>query len=77
MRSRQAEQPYRRNPDGEAATGERSGGEANQSGMVRFCDVKKGFGFVTRPGRDDLSVHASALGTLSPLELTEGRPVTA
>jgi CspA family cold shock protein len=42
---------------------------------VRFYDPKKGFGFVIRPGKDDLFVHATALGGIDPAELVEGRPV--
>ena len=37
--------------------------------------MRKGFGFVIRPGKDDLFVHATALGGIDPAELVEGRPV--
>jgi superfamily II DNA/RNA helicase len=47
----------------------------DQHGTVRFYDVKKGFGFIIRAGKDDLFVHASALGGIDPAELGEGRPV--
>jgi superfamily II DNA/RNA helicase len=47
----------------------------NQHGSIRFYDARKGFGFVIRPGRDDLFFHATALGGIDPAELVEGRPV--
>ena len=52
-----------------------SASERPRSASVRFFDVKKGFGFVIRPGKDDLFVHATALGGIDPAELVEGRPV--
>jgi superfamily II DNA/RNA helicase len=48
---------------------------APEVGSVRFYDPRKGYGFVIRPGRDDLFFHASALGGIDPDELVEGRPV--
>ncbi|MBV9953231.1 MAG: DEAD/DEAH box helicase [Acidimicrobiia bacterium] len=47
----------------------------SQQGSIRFYDRRKGYGFVIRPGRDDLFFHASALGGIDPDELVEGRPV--
>ena len=47
----------------------------SQQGMLRFYDAKKGFGFIIRPGAPDLFLHSSALGTIDPRELTDGRTV--
>jgi superfamily II DNA/RNA helicase len=47
----------------------------SKTGSIRFYDARKGYGFVVRPGRDDLFFHASALGGIDPGELVEGRPV--
>jgi superfamily II DNA/RNA helicase len=50
-----------------------SSGTSN--GTVRFYDARKGYGFIVRPGKDDLFVHATALGGTDPAELVEGRSV--
>ena len=57
-----------------ASASERPRAKTNTA-RVRFYDARKGFGFVVRPGKDDLFVHATALGGIDPAELVEGRPV--
>ncbi len=78
LRSRQAEQRDRHNPDGEAGAEKRSAGapsQQDQHGSLKFFDARKGYGFIARPGRPDLFVHASALTAIAEGDRTDGLPV--
>jgi len=44
-------------------------------GTVKFFDVAKGYGFVSRPGAKDLFVHSSQLGAYSHTGLRAGQKV--
>lgn len=45
------------------------------TGTVKFFDVAKGYGFVSRPGAKDLFVHSSQLGEFSRTGLRPGQQV--
>ncbi len=49
--------------------------KAVPTGTVKFFDVAKGYGFVSRPGAKDLFVHSSQLGEFSRTGLRPGQQV--
>jgi superfamily II DNA/RNA helicase len=58
--------------DGDAAA---SDDAATPSGTVKWFDARRGFGFIERPGSDDLFVHVSALSRGGTTKLREGQRV--
>ncbi|MHB8220213.1 MAG: DEAD/DEAH box helicase [Acidimicrobiales bacterium] len=70
----------RRRPTSRPRTGPRDGrtpdrGRNVPMGTVKFFDVAKGYGFVSRPGAKDLFVHSSQLGASSRTGLRAGQKV--
>jgi superfamily II DNA/RNA helicase len=70
----------RRRPTSRPRTGSRVGrtlarGRSGPVGTVKFFDVAKGYGFVSRPGDKDLFVHSSQLGAYSHTGLRAGQKV--
>ena len=47
------------------ATDEKAKTEGKEEGTVKWFDPQKNFGFIGREGKDDVFVHANALGGLS------------
>jgi superfamily II DNA/RNA helicase/cold shock CspA family protein len=50
-------------------------GEDAPEGTVKWYDARKGFGFIERPGANDLFVHVSALERIREKRLEEGQRV--
>jgi len=45
------------------------------SGIVKWFDAKKGFGFISREGEEDVFVHYSAIQSDGYRKLEDGQPV--
>lgn len=44
-------------------------------GEVKWFDPQKGYGFIRKPDGDEIFLHRSNLGDISPQDITEGRIV--
>ena len=47
-----------------------------ESGIVKWCNDEKGFGFIAREGGDDVFVHFTAINMEGRRTLLEGQNVT-
>ena len=46
-----------------------------ERGTIKWFDAKRGFGFIERPGDDDLFVHQNAIQASKNRRIAEGQPV--
>jgi superfamily II DNA/RNA helicase len=62
-----------------AASSERVFGEPSDDtearGTIKWYDARRGFGFITCPGHDDVFVHSKAIRATKHLRIREGQPV--
>jgi CspA family cold shock protein len=46
-----------------------------ERGTIKWFDARRGFGFIERPGEDDLFVHENAIQKSKNRRIAEGQPV--
>jgi len=71
---RTANKPARK-PEGRAAKKPASRNSAKESGTVKWFNVKKGFGFITRDGGEDIFVHYRNIEGNGRRAIAEGQRV--